>query len=118
MKSLKLTQDTREGVQVLTVSGFMDMGSVAHFESVLDELLDQGITRIILDLSYLEFITSAGLGAIIGRIRRVRQHEGDIKVGGCSDRVLDVLRTFGFTDVFEVSPSVKDALAKFAAGKT
>lgn len=116
MRTLRITQDTREGVCVLTVSGFMDMSSITQFESVMDELLDHGVTRVVLDLSFLEFITSSGLGAIIGRIRRARLQGGDIKVGGCSDRVLEVLKTFGFTDVFQVSPSVEAALAEFSAG--
>ncbi|MEW6517093.1 MAG: STAS domain-containing protein [candidate division FCPU426 bacterium] len=113
MKHMKITQDLREGVHLLTVSGFMDMTSVPKFEAALDELIAQGVIHIVLDLSYLEFITSAGLGAIIGRIRRVRQQEGDIKVGGCSDRVMEVLKTFGFTDVFQVSPTAEAALAQF-----
>jgi anti-sigma B factor antagonist len=118
MKTLRITQDTREGVCVLTVSGFLDMASMPHFESAMDALFDLGVTRLVLDLSFLEFITSAGLGAIVGRIRRARQQGGDIKVGGCSDRVLDVFKTFGFTDVFRVNPSVEAALAEFSASKS
>jgi anti-sigma B factor antagonist len=118
MRTLRITQDTREGVCVLTVSGFLDMASLAQLESAMDALFDLGVTRIVLDLSFLEFITSAGLGAIIGRIRRARQQGGDIKVGGCSDRILEVFETFGFTEVFQISPSVEAALAEFSASKS
>ncbi len=113
MNHLKFEQAQVGQVRVVTVIGFMDMREVPKFEALLDELINTEVDRIVLDLSNLEFITSAGLGAIIGRIRKVRSREGDIKVGGCSDRVSEVLKVFGFTDVFDVSPTKEKALAKF-----
>jgi anti-sigma B factor antagonist len=117
MKHVEIATETAGKIEVVLVSGFMDMAEVPKFEKVLDGLIQKGIYQIVLDLSSLAYVSSAGLGAIIGRIREVRRHSGDIKVGGYSEMVFDILKTFGFTEVFETYASRQEALKKFEAAK-
>lgn len=91
----------------------MDMREVPKFEQALEKLITAGKYRIVLDLTNLEYISSAGLGTIIGNIREVRRQGGDIKVGGHSAPVYDILKTFGFTEVFETYATRDEALRKF-----
>ncbi len=113
MKHVEIENHAQGNVQVLDVKGFMDMREVPKFEQALDVLIKGGRCRIVLDLSQLEYISSAGLGAIIGSIREVRRQGGDIKVGGYSAPVFDILKTFGFTEVFETYSSRDEAVHKF-----
>jgi anti-sigma B factor antagonist len=115
VKQVTIVNEHAGAVEVLNVVGFMDMREVPKFEQALDQLIKAGLCRIVLDLSKLEYISSAGLGTIIGSIREVRRQGGDIKVGGYSAPVFDILKTFGFTEVFETYASRKEALAKFGA---
>jgi anti-sigma B factor antagonist len=113
VKHVSIETQSSGQVQVVQLSGFMDMREVPKFEQVLEKLIKSGQPRIVLDLTHLEYISSAGLGAIIGSIREVRRHGGDIKVGGYSASVFDILRTFGFTEVFETLASREEAIRKF-----
>ncbi len=113
MKQVAISQESKGKIQILNVGGFMDMREVPKFEQALDKLIKAGLCNIVLDLSNLEYISSAGLGAIIGSIREVRRRGGDIKVGGYSAPVFDILKTFGFTEVFETYASRQEALKKF-----
>lgn len=115
MKQVSIQNEQVGTVEVLTLVGFMDMREVPKFEQALDHLIKSGHSRIVLDLSRLDYISSAGLGTIIGSIREVRRQGGDIKVGGYSASVFDILKTFGFTEVFETYSSRKEALQKFGA---
>lgn len=115
MKQVTIQSEHVGAVEVLTLTGFMDMREVPKFEQALDQLIKSGRTRIVLDLSRLDYISSAGLGTIIGSIREVRRQGGDIKVGGYSAPVFDILKTFGFTEVFETYNTRKEALQKFGA---
>lgn len=115
MKSVKINTLSDGDIQILDLDGFMDMREVPKFEQAVDALIKAGRCRIVLDLADLEYISSAGLGTIIGSIREVRRQGGDIKVGGCSAPVLDILKTFGFTQVFETFASRREAVAKFGA---
>ncbi|MCD4813142.1 STAS domain-containing protein [bacterium] len=108
-----ITQTTKGTVRLVTFNGFLDMTEVGGLEKILDQLIQEGHTKIVLDMTNLDYISSAGLGAIIGRIREVRTRKGDIKVGGCSTRVFDILKVFGFTDVFDVLETASEAMKKF-----
>jgi anti-sigma B factor antagonist len=118
MKHVDILHAANGRIDVVTVSGFMDMAEVPKFEKVLDQLIAQGRYHIALDLSDLTYVSSAGLGAIIGRIREVRRHGGDIKVGGYSGVVFDILKTFGFTEVFETYDSCAEAIKKFEVSRS
>ena len=115
MKHVQIQSERQGAIEIVNVDGFMDMREVPKFEQALDQLIKAGRCRIVLDLSKLEYISSAGLGTIIGSIREVRRQGGDIKVGGYSAPVYDILKTFGFTEVFETYATRKEALQKFGA---
>jgi anti-sigma B factor antagonist len=112
-KHVTVDHTTKGDIQILRVTGFMDMVEVALFEQRLDKLILQDKLHVILDFTDLEYLSSSGLGAIIGRISEIRRKNGDVKVGGCSSRVLDILKVFGFADVFDVCEDVTAALKKF-----
>jgi anti-sigma B factor antagonist len=115
LKSVKIGNETEGGIQILDIDGFMDMREVPKFEKAVEDLIKTGHHRIVLDMTDLEYISSAGLGTIIGSIRKVRSQGGDIKVGGVSLPVMDILKTFGFTQVFETYASRREAVQKFGA---
>jgi anti-sigma B factor antagonist len=102
-------------IEVVKVSGFMDMRHVGPFTDFLDRLILAKTWKIVLDFTDLEYISSAGLGAIIGRIRDVRAKSGDIKIGGCSRPVQDILNVFGFAAVFTLTATPQDAVKMFGA---
>ncbi len=61
----------------------------------------------------MTYISSAGLGLIIGYIRELRRKGGDIKIGGMSERVQDILNTFGFSVIFDTFATREEAILKF-----
>jgi anti-sigma B factor antagonist len=115
LKQVQIREEAVGAVRVLVVEGFMDMREVPKFDQALDKLIKAGQVKIVLDLSQLEYISSAGLGSIIGNIRRVRTLGGDIKVGGHSATVFEILRTFGFTEVFDTCSTRAEAVKKYGS---
>ncbi|MBN1594664.1 STAS domain-containing protein [candidate division FCPU426 bacterium] len=111
-----ISQNTMGNVEVVKIKGFMSISNYMQFESILNQLIQKGSIKIILDLSELDYISSAGLGVILGSIKETQKLGGDIKVGGCSQEVRNILDVFGFTQVFTVSAT--PAAAKVLFGKT
>jgi anti-sigma B factor antagonist len=108
-----LEHHTKAGVEIVKVKGFMDLLQVRQFEVFMDQLIQTSSRKIVLDFTELEYISSAGLGAIIGCIREARAKSGDIKIGGCSKPVKDILESFGFSSVFTVTNTPEEAILKF-----
>ena len=87
--------------------GELDAYTVSQFREVLAELAT--VPRLLIDLSDVPFMDSAGLGALIGGIRRAREAEGDVSVACSRPTLTRLLHTTGFDRVASVSESEQDA---------
>ena len=92
--------------------GELDAFTVGHFRESLTEL--GGGERVLIDLSGVPFLDSAGLGALIGGVRRAREGGGDVAVYGARPAVARLLHTTGFDRVASVAENEQDALRSLA----
>jgi anti-sigma B factor antagonist len=75
-----------------------------------------GEQLVVLDLSEVTFIDSAGLGCLIGMVRRVRGVGGDVSVVSTRGHLTRILSTTGFDRIVPVEGSVSEALAAVRRG--
>ena len=99
-----------DGVAVLRPDGFINAHTVRMFEDALEKLVAEGRFTILLDCKSLNYISSAGLGAIMGLIETVRENGGDILLCSLQDNVHAIFDTLGFTQLYKVFPSETEAL--------
>lgn len=109
---LDITIDRVDDHVVCRPVGELDAFTVGHFRESLTEL--GGGERVLIDLSGVPFLDSAGLGALIGGVRRAREGGGDVAVYGARPAVARLLHTTGFDRVASVSDSEQDALKSLA----
>ncbi len=113
MTQININVSQQDDIAILKTDGFMSMTEVFSFENTLTSLIESGQTKIILDFSALNYISSAGLGAIMGAIKNVQRRQGDIKIAGMMPAVFEIFDTFGFTQIFKIYSSVAEATAAF-----
>ena len=109
-----LRSDFRRSVRnqwvVLAMSGELDLGSAPRFhQAVVAEVAD-GNSHLVVDLSCVDFIDSAGLGAVIGALRRVRSHDGDLLLVCSEQRLLGVFEMCDLDRVFSFYADVDSAV--------
>jgi anti-anti-sigma factor len=115
MKDFHIEKTARGKVQLLRLSGSLDMYSFIRLESQINSLFQQGQYCIVLDCCDLDYIGSAGLGALIGFAKQAREHGGDVKLLSVPERILKIVELLGFTKVLSVHNSEQSALDSFAA---
>ena len=98
---LEITVDQSSDYVVCRPSGELDAFTVGQFRESLTELA--GGERVLIDLSGVPFLDSAGLGALIGGVRRARESGGDVAVYGARPAVARLLHTTGFDRVASVA---------------
>ncbi|MCX6546528.1 MAG: STAS domain-containing protein [Holophagaceae bacterium] len=103
-------------VAVVLPAGFINAHTVRDFEAALEGLVQGGQYRILINCRDLSYISSAGLGAIMGLIETVREHGGDILLSNLQDNVFAIFDTLGFTQLYRVFPDESQALASPEAG--
>jgi anti-sigma B factor antagonist len=93
--------------------GELDAYTVPTFREALSELAT--VRRLLIDLSEVPFMDSAGLGALIGGIRRAREAEGEVSVACNRPTLTRLLQTTGFDRIVPVTDTVEEAAAALAA---
>jgi len=113
---MTLEIDVREagGVAVLAVRGSLDGLTAEELESRLEREIDSGKVRWVVDLGALEYVSSAGLRALLGGMKSARGQGGDLRLAAATADVERVLDLAGFTTILKLFSSLDEALGSFA----
>lgn len=94
---------------VLSVTGEIDVATAPQLREELVELVADGRNRIVVDLSGVDFLDSTGLGVLVGGLKRVRTHDGELSLACAQPRVRRVFEITGLTQVFPIHETVDAA---------
>jgi anti-sigma B factor antagonist len=103
-------------VSVVAVEGFVDAHTAPDFEQHIQDEIEAGRCRIVVDCAQLSYISSAGLGVFMGFIEEARERGGDIKICGVVPKVRQVFDLLGFDAIFHMLEDVPAAVKSFAEG--
>jgi anti-sigma B factor antagonist len=67
-----------DGRAVIELHGELDAATAGRIDAYLDGVLEAGERRIVIDLQHVAFIDSAGIGAIVRSLKRVRAADGEL----------------------------------------
>ncbi|HLF55616.1 MAG TPA: STAS domain-containing protein [Thermoanaerobaculia bacterium] len=105
--------ETRQesGWTVVAVGGRLDTTSSAEFDRRGQELVAAGSTRIVLDLSELEYVSSAGLRAVLTTAKSAQAAGGKLAIAGMKGVTKEVFSISGFDSILPTYADVPTALA-------
>lgn len=116
MTSFQTTTAKRDNdVCVISLTGYLDAHTASDLERTMQDTINGGCHRMVVDFSDLEYISSAGLGVFMVFIESVRQEGGDIKLAAMKERVFSVFDLLGFPVLFEIYPTTDEAVMAFPA---
>jgi anti-sigma B factor antagonist len=110
---MDITNEEVKRVSVMSVSGRVDSATAPDLESALKKLVETEKTQIVLDLKNVEYMSSAGLRAMVSTLKAVKRVNGDLRLASPSPRVEEVLRLAGLTSIFSIFPSRDEAVNSF-----
>lgn len=112
---LEIESEQKDGYTVCRPVGELDAYTVNQFREALAGFA--GVERLIIDLSSVPFMDSAGLGALIGGIRRARESNGEVAVACSRPTLTRLLHTTGFDRIVPVTETLDAALDALQAAK-
>src|ERR1044072_113250 len=107
---LGLDVTEKNGYAGLAVRGEGDVYARPRLRERLVELVSQGKHEIVVDLEGVDFLDSTGLGVLVGGLKRLRSHDGDLTLVCTQHRILKVFEITGLTKVFSIHDSVDAAV--------
>jgi anti-sigma B factor antagonist len=106
------TVETRQpGLKVIALVGSLTLETVAGFNSTLRE---ETSPVLLLDMAKLEWLDSAGVGALVQLLVRRAKGKAALALTGLSPRNHGVLDVAHVLNLFSVFPTTEDALTFFA----
>lgn len=100
---------------VISVAGEIDVYTAPSLRERLNELVASGHYDLVVDMEGVEFLDSTGLGVLVGGLKRVRSHDGSLRLVCAQEKILKVFRITGLTKVFPIHPTLAEALAETSA---
>ena len=94
---------------MLAASGEIDIAAVPAFRDQLRRLVEDGSTSIVIDLSGVRFIDSAGLRVLVDGLTRARRRDADLRVACPSASLRRTFEISGLDKVMNVHNSVEEA---------
>jgi anti-sigma B factor antagonist len=95
---------------IVSVTGEIDLFTAPEFKQRVSAPIDEGRTRVIVDLTDTTFIDSSSLGVLIGAHRRLRRLEGSLVIVVSNDAIVKTFRITGLDGVFTIVPTLDEAL--------
>lgn len=94
---------------VVAVGGEIDVYTAPKLRDRLIELINAGHYDLIVNLEGVDFLDSTGLGVLVGALKRVRSHQGSLRLVCTQERLLKIFRITGLAKVFPIYGSVEEA---------
>jgi anti-sigma B factor antagonist len=111
--ALNISTENYKRAAVITISGRVDSSNAAEFDAALKNALAEGHHNLVIELSGVNYMSSAGLRAIVAAHRESRKKGGDVCLAAPSERVAEVLSLAGLHSVFTVYPDTLAAVGSF-----
>lgn len=102
---------------ILDLVGEVDAYTAGRFREIMLGVIEEGHKNIIISMASVEYIDSSGLGALVGGLKRVSEHNGRIVIVCDNYQVKKVFEITGLEKVFTIYAVEKDAI-NAVSGKT
>ena len=110
---MNITEREQNGVTVFTLEGRVDSEGAVDMDLALQAATSEGKYKIILDMSQVRYINSAGLRTLADILTQTKENQGELKLVDLHPKVQRVLQIIGFDKFFSIYATVEDALAAF-----
>ena len=113
MADLIIVTDNTQNVAVMNVKGRVDSNTAPDLDSALANLLKSNRNKIVLNLEAVDYLSSAGLRALVKALKDSQAAGGDLRLAAVSQPIEVILRTVGMMQMFKLFSTSEEAVAGF-----
>lgn len=111
---MEIYTDFVNGVSIISLVGELDGNTAPDTQQTIQGMISAG-ARIILDMTQLAYMSSAGARALLVIYRQISEANAAVILAGLSPEIADMLSATGFLEYFQLAATVDDGLAAFGA---
>ncbi|MFW6097833.1 MAG: STAS domain-containing protein [Chloroflexota bacterium] len=110
---LDISVQSLKRVDLITVSGRVDSSTAPELEETLEDRIDEGRYNLVLEMSGVSYLSSAGLRALVAALRTCKKKGGDVRIANPSERVAEVMALAGLDTLFTMYDDVTIAVGSY-----
>lgn len=107
---MDISENSRDGVLVISASGRLDSSSAGALEAVLPARTKER-KAVVLSLADVPYVSSAGLRVLLIGAKAAKAVGNRLVITGLSPAVREVFDISGFSKIFTIEPDIDAALA-------
>lgn len=118
MADLKIDVTEMKGIAdgvIIKATGFIDTTTAPDIEKSIETAFSQKKFKIAIDLSGVDFVSSAGWGVFVSEIRDIRENKGDLVLVNMVPDVYDVYELMEFSAILKSFDSIEECTKYFQA---
>jgi anti-anti-sigma factor len=110
---MKIDMQDKENVKIVRFEGKLDTNTTPEAETALNQAVEQGASKILIDFEDLDFVSSAGLRILLATAKKLGVQGGALRVCSLNETVRDIFDISGFSTLLRVFDDEQEALADF-----
>ena len=101
------------GVLIVEVEGQLIVGNRQELKATIQQALDNGERKLLVDFAKAGYIDSSGLGAVVSISKKVREQGGELRLSGLNEDLRSLFELTKLDTLFAIADSSAQALAGF-----
>ena len=112
--AMKIIQSEKNGIVCVTVKDRMDARLSPELQCTIEAILESGQTRLLFDLSALEYLRSSVLRVILKTIKTLERKKGRVVLCCLNGYVSEIFEVNRFKDTISITDSLETGFKAFA----
>jgi len=110
---MDISEREQDGVTIFVLDGRVDSEGAVDLDMALRAAVEEGKHKLILDMSQVRYINSAGLRTLADILTENRNAGGDLRLVALNPKVQRIFQIIGFDRFFAIDRTLEEALAAF-----
>jgi anti-sigma B factor antagonist len=107
------TRTTNGAVTIVRIDGQLIVGNRQELKGLVQEALESGARKFLIDCTGTAYIDSSGLGALVTISKKIRENGGELRLAGLNEDLRSLFELTKLDSLFHILPTVADGLAGF-----
>ena len=112
---MEITHRVENEILMIANRGRVDAATAPIADETIKKTLEENTSRLLFDLSALEYLSSGGLRVILGAAKEIRRREGKVALAGLTQYVYEIFDVSGFTAMIPIKETVEEGLKDLAS---
>lgn len=110
---MQIETTSKNDTVIIHIIGSVDAMTAPKLEKAVESQIEMGNYLLVIDLSQVEFMSSAGLRALLAALKGCHHKGGELHLAGAQPGVKRTMEIAGFTELIKIFPNVESATTSF-----